>query len=122
MPLYGAEITGLSVQALNGKMCGLIPGVSCIDTIQTNTALIPEAVSNNALIPSAVSVIEPQEPEVNKPIDGSILNFFPYNNLNMPANTDLVFDKIVFLLEDNRKKTLDEAIIFFQRNFSVIQM
>ena len=54
----------------------------------------------------------------NKPIpEVSILNFFPYNQLKMPVDTKLVFDKLVFLLIDNRKQTLNATITFFEENF-----
>ncbi len=58
-----------------------------------------------------------QELQVIKTVYQSILNFFPYNKLKMPNNTDLVLYKLVFLLKDNRKETLNDAIKFFSESF-----
>lgn len=112
----------LTLQASNKKLRDLISPLPERKTINPNDGLLPAAVPNNALIPSAISVIKSTEQTVGKAEDlktctqnksipeESVLNFFPYNQLKMPEGTDLVFDKLVFLLTDNRKQTLDQAI------------
>lgn len=87
------------------------------EVIKPNDELLPTAVPHNALIPSVENVLDLQELQVIKTVYQSILNFFPYNKLKMPNNTDLVLYKLVFLLKDNRKETLNDAIKFFSESF-----
>lgn len=90
MPLYGAEKTGLSLQASEQKIRDLIPplfasktqniripqksnialrllipAVFFTDTIKRNDDLLLTAVSDNALIPASESLIKTQEPVIS---------------------------------------------------------
>ena len=49
--------------------------------------------------------------------ENSILKLFCYNRLTMPKHTTLVYDSLVFLLVDNTKETLDQAIKYFSEKF-----
>lgn len=53
----------------------------------------------------------------NPSTNHSILNFFPYDKLNIPENCSLLFDNLVFKLIDNSSSVLLEAKSFFSNNF-----